>query len=175
MTHTAVVRRYAQALYEEAVREHQVHTDVALISDTLAGSRDLLLLLQSPVVPRTKKSAVLQRLFGQRVHALTMRFVQLLVRRGRESVLPSIIQRYGELSDESAGRTRVAAQVAHPVLDDMKASLTRALEKKLQRSVQLSVAENPDLLGGIMLRIGDTVYDGSVLHQLALMRSRMHV
>ncbi len=175
MTSPAVTQRYAQALLEEAMREHQLHADVALIANTLTGSRELLLLLKSPVVSRTKKSIVLEKLFGQHIHSLTMRFVQLLINRGREALLPAIVQRFSALSDESAGRTKVEAQVASQLSKNTEASLTNALEEKLHRSVQLSVSENPDLLGGIMLRIGDTVYDGTVLHQLSLLRSRMVV
>lgn len=175
MMKSAVVQRYAQAIFEESIREPQVHADMELIANTMADSRDLLLLLKSPIVPRARKSSVLEQLFGRHIDALTMRFVRLLINRRREALLPAITQRFSELSDEAAGRTRVDAQVAVSLSKDVENKLTKVLEDKLHRLVQLSVSENPDLLGGIVLRIGDTVYDGSVHHQLSLLRSRMHV
>ena len=102
-----VARRYAQALTEEAQATDQleaVDADVAVLTDALAGSRELRQLLGSPVVSRAKKEAVLTRLLDGHVGDLTARFVHLLVSKQRE----------GDLADVLAARDRRAAGPAAP-------------------------------------------------------------
>ena len=101
--------------------------------------------------------------------------MQLLIGRERETLLPAILQRFIDLSDEAAGIINVHARVATELSDDNRAKLNKTLESKLGQTVRLTVTQDPRLMGGIILRIGDTVYDGSVQYQLSLLRERMHV
>ena len=175
MTSSAVVQRYAQALYQEAADARQVQDDVALMINALEGSRELRLCMASPVVPRTQKSSVIERLFGPRVHPLTHKFLQLLVSREREDLLPLILKQVQALSDQSKGIINVQAQVAELLDAPARTQLARALEDRLGQSVRLAVTQDESLIGGIILRIGDTVYDGSVRYQLSALRKRMHL
>ena len=176
MSEITVARRYAQALYEEAERvgrtEH-VDADVALIRDSLDASRDLVLFFESPVISRKKKQAVVTTLFEPRVEPTTLRFLQLLVEKRREDLFPIVVQSYRTLRDEHLGIVEATARVAQPLSADEEKDLAQSLEKMTGRRIRLSVVPEPGLIGGMVIRVGDTVYDGSVRHQLASLRERL--
>ena len=168
-----VARRYAQALHHEATGEVAVHADMTLLQRTLDASPELVRCLQSPVISREKKRAVVERLFGQRVHAATLRFLHLLISRRREALLTSIVQYALALQDEAHGVVRVQARVSSPLADASRRRLEQTLGQRLGKQVHLQVGRDDTLLGGMVLRVGDTVYDGSVRHQLSRLRSRL--
>ena len=170
-----VSRRYAQALYNETETVSSVTDDVHLLIQTLSDSPELERCLKSPVISREKKSAILQALFTEYVHAVTMRFLQMLVQRGREPLLRAILDRFLILSDESQGITPVHARVYSALSQDEQDRLQNVLSVRLNRTVRLQVTEDPTLMGGIVLKIGDTVYDGSVRHQLLLLQGHLRV
>jgi len=175
MTSLMVAQRYAQALYQEAVQTASIIDDVTLIQETLLCSAELEQVLKSPVIPRQKKSAVLQSLFAKHVQSKTMQFLQMLVQRGRESLLAPILTRFLSLSDEAQGITTVQARVHSQLSSDEEMRLQNVLGSRLGCSVRLDVSVDPALMGGIVLKIGDMVYDGSVRHQLSLLQDRLHI
>ena len=175
MTSSAVVNRYAQALYLESSSTQQLQSDVTVMAQLLEGSRDLRLCVASPVVPRAKKAAIVERLFAPRVHPSTLKFLQLLLERQRENLLADILNQLQTLGDREAGVVAIEAQVAEPLSQEAQAQLAATLESQLSQSVRLSMVHNKNLIGGIVLRIADTVYDGSVRFQLSMLRKRMHV
>ncbi len=172
MTDQAVARRYAQVLYDEA--EAGVRQDMELVRKTLEGSRDLRLCLASPVVPRKKKLAVLEAVFGDQVQPVTLRLVRLLLGREREDLLLAVTREFDRIRDAQLGITRVHARVALALAGEEQKRLQQVLAEKLGTGVRMDVAEDASLIGGAILRIGDIVYDGSVAHQLAQLRSQIH-
>lgn len=176
MSELTVARRYAQALYEAARQEgqtEQVDADVALIRDSLDGSRELVRFFESPVIPREKKLAVVRALFGERVQPTTLHFLQLLVEKRREALFPDVVAAYRALRDEQLGIVEAGARVARPLTEAEEKSLAQALEALTGRRVRLRVALDEALLGGVVIRVGDTVYDGSIRHQLTTLRERL--
>ncbi|MCY4158627.1 MAG: ATP synthase F1 subunit delta, partial [Bacteroidetes bacterium] len=120
------------------------------------------------------KSAVLESLFAEHIHSITLQFLQMLVQRERESFLGSILARFLVLSDEAQGITSVRVLVHSELSMNGQMRLQNALSTRLNRNVRLEVIVDPGLMGGIVLKIGDTVYDGSVRHQLSLLQARLH-
>ncbi len=176
MTNQIVARRYAQALYEEAARDQRVESideDMALIRESLEGSRDLVLFFESPVISRQKKQDVVQALFGSRVQPMTMNFLRLLIEKKREDLFPDVVHAYRVLRDEQLGVVAAHARAAFPLSSEEQARLEQALERKAGSRIRLTVEQDPGLVGGLVVRIGDMVYDGSVRHQLATLRERM--
>ena len=173
MTSPVIVRRYAQALYDEATKTASMMDDVALLKETLKNSPELERCLKSPVVPRQKKIRILQSLFGEHVQMATLRFLQMLVNRGREPILLEIIHWFLILTDEAQGVTPVHTLVYSDLSEKEKNRLQDVLSSRLKRSVKLTVSVEATLMGGIVLTIGDTVYDGSVKHQLSLLKARL--
>lgn len=174
MISSVVAQRYAQALFDEARQTIPIVDDVDLLHQTLQDAPDLVRCLKSPVITRQKKTAVLQTLFAERVQSATLRFLEVLVQRGRESLLDIILERFKVLTDEANGIIPVHARIQSELSAKEKTRLENALSTSLERTVRLEVTTDPDLIGGIMLKIGDTVYDGSVRHQLWRLRTRLH-
>ena len=176
MTNQIVARRYAQALYEEAEREQRVERideDMALIRESLEDSRDLVLFFESPIISRKKKQDVVQALFEARVQPMTMNFLRLLIEKKREDLFPDVVHAYRALRDEQLGVVVAHARTAFPLSSEEQARLEQALERKAGSRIRLTVEQDAGLVGGLVVRIGDMVYDGSVRHQLATLRERM--
>jgi len=175
MSDSMVARRYALALYEEAEsagRAEAVTAGVEAVRESLAGSRELERLFASPAVPAERKEAVLERLFEGRVDPLLVRLMRMLVRKGREAELPSVVRAYAALRDERLGLTEAHVRTALPLDPGDAAALTAALERTTGRKVRLRIEVEPELLGGLVVRVGDTVYDGSARHQLEQLRAQ---
>lgn len=171
-----VARRYAQALYEEAQQKGSVDAvdaDVALIGETVGGARDLQLMLASPVVSRAKKASVLKKLFDGKVAPLSQQFLALLVSKGREQLIASIVDAYGSLRDERLGVVEATVRTAAPLAADDVERLRATLEARSGSSVRMTVHVDPSLIGGLVVRMGDVVYDRSVHHQLTSMREQL--
>ncbi|MDX1420888.1 MAG: F0F1 ATP synthase subunit delta [Rubricoccaceae bacterium] len=172
-----VARRYALALYQEAEAQGVVEKtddDVQVLRETLDGSRELVSLFESPVVSRDKKEAVAQKLFEDALGALAMRFVHLLFEKEREDLLPAVVHAYGALRDERLGLVQADVKTARPLGYDETQQLEKALAKRTGKQVRLRMEVDPDLIGGLVVRIGDQVYDRSVRHQLKTLREQLH-
>ncbi len=171
MSDQIIVDRYARVLYAEAPKA--LHQDMELIRKTLEGSGELRRCLTSPVVPGTKKLAVLEAIFGGRVEVIVLRFIRLLAQRQREALLLPIAQAYRRIREEALGITPVHARTCYaPSVAGLR-RIQAVLQKKIGTAIRLEITEDASLLGGMILRIGDTVYDGSVRHQLSQLRSRV--
>lgn len=176
MSDLAISRRYALALSEtagEKDRTERIDEDVDLVRESLDSSPELERFFQSPVVPREKKSAVIRELFGPRVHKSTLDFLLLLVEKRREGMVRRILAAYRELRDEQQGFVAVVARSARPIGPEEKQRLVDSVSRITGSRVRLETQVDESLLGGIVLRVGDTVYDGSVTNKLAALRERL--
>ena len=171
-----VARRYAQALTEEAQQAESLDAldaDVAMLQETLDGSHELVRLLGSPVVPRAKKEAVLVRLFEGKVSDLSLRFLRLLVEKQREGSLPDVLDAYRQLRDERTGTVEASVRTAKPLSPDEAERLRAALASRAGASVRMRIDVDPSLIGGLVVQLGDVVYDRSVRHQLESLRGQL--
>jgi len=176
MSQRTISRRYATALYQEADRSgalDAVDDDVEMLRRSLEDNRELRSFFGSPVIPPEKKRDVIDALLGDRVAPLTLRFLHLLVAKSREDMVQAIADAYHDLRDEQRGIVDVTARVAHPLDDDEREALTDALEQHTGKTVRLHTEHEPELIGGVVIRIGDRVFDGSVRNKLASLRERM--
>jgi F-type H+-transporting ATPase subunit delta len=175
MSQRTVARRYATALYEEADRigsVDDVDADVALLRTSLDDSDELHRFFQNPVVSDTKKSNVIEALFGDRTHELTVRFLKLLVKKDREEMVSAIADQYQALRDEQLGIVEATVKAAYDLSDDDREHLKTALKKTTGKDVRLNVERDESLIGGVVVRIGDRVFDGSVRNKLETLRER---
>jgi F-type H+-transporting ATPase subunit delta len=176
MKNTRVARRYAQALMLSADSAMSmidaIAGDLELIKRTLDGSRELRLLLASPVVKSDKKRAVLRELFRSRIGAVTMTFVELLTEKQREGMLSEVIEQFGALRDAKYGIVNVDVASAVEISEQQERSLSAKLEAYTKKKVRLRFALDASLKGGMVVRIGDTVLDASVKRQLEVIRER---
>ena len=171
-----VARRYALALYEEAEAKGQVDTvdsDVETLHSALDGSRDLEAVFSSPVISREKKEAILGRLFQGKVSDLTTRFVGLMVSKQREELLPETVRAYAALRDERLNIVEATVRSAQPLAHDEADRLRQRLESQTGKTVRMHMQVDPALIGGLVVRVGDVVYDRSVSHQLKTLRGQL--
>lgn len=177
MSQRTVARRYATALYEEADTNgvlDAVDDDVALLRDSLADNDELVRFFESPVIPPEKKVRILESLLGDRVGDLTLRFLRFLVSKDRETMTELILDAYRSLRDEQEGIVDVDVRVAQPLSEDARTTLEETLASKTGNTIRLHETHVPDLIGGIIIQIGDRVYDGSVRNKLSTLRERLH-
>jgi len=175
MKNPRVARRYAQALMSVAEEQQDVEavaTDLAMMERTLAASRELRLLLASPVVSEAKKASVMKALFGGKTSALVSGFVELLIRKHRESILQEAIEQFLGLRDELRGIMTVDVTSVTPLERKQEDSLARELGKRTGKTIKFRVKEDPRIKGGLVVQIGDTVLDASVRRQLERLRER---
>lgn len=167
-----VARRYAAALFNTARRAgvtDAVQTDLEQIRSLLQTYPQVLEALAAPRIPPERKKAALQGLAaGSVTQDLTRRFVDLMVDHGREAQLPETADAYADLHDEAANVAAADVRVAAPMDDAQTARLKAKLDSITGRNTRLTVTTDPSLVGGLVVRIGDTILDGSVrgyLHQ----------
>jgi len=162
-------RRYAAALLQLAEENGYVDAllnDMVLIKNTVDGSKDLLLMLKSPVISEQNKLLVLEKVFAKKIHPLTLKFIRVAVEKNREDIIHQVAQAYIEAYNKAEGIVDVEVFSARNLSDKQTSALKKSLEDYLSKTVQLSVLNRPALRGGLAVKIGDTVIDGTVKHKL---------
>jgi len=176
MSDRAIARRYASALNAEAGETNtvdRVDADMELLHETIGGSRELRLLFSSPVVHTSKKADIIRRLFVEHVSDLVLRFLLLINEKGREGIISEIVDAYRSLRLEQEGIVEAHARVAIMITEDEKASLQASLSGKTGSEIRLHVEEDTGLVGGLIVKIGDQVYDGSLMRKLAVLKRKL--
>ncbi len=171
-----VAYRYARALMALALERGQldgVHEDMVVLADTAAASRDLRVLLNSPVVKADVKGRVLDKVFAGRIGEVTSKFIDILVRKGREALLPQVAAAFHELFNQQKGIIATQVISAAP-LDEAARRQVRELAaaKHPGKTIELTENVDPALIGGLVIRIGDEQYDGSVSRRLNDLRRK---
>ena len=161
-----VAYRYASSLLQLA-NEHGTHADMRLVASTCAKERELRMLLKSPVVKQDKKDKVLDRIFAGQIGEVTSRFISILVRKKRESLLPDVAAAFTELCDRQEGLLTCEVRSAVPLTDATRKQVLALAEREHPgKSIQLTEKVDAALIGGLVIRIGDEQYDGSVSRRL---------
>jgi F-type H+-transporting ATPase subunit delta len=123
------------------------------------------------VFPRAQRRTVLEALLARMVASTEAKnFSLLLLERERIQVLPAIARELRLMVEEKLGRVRATITSAKPLGSDQVAQIQQSLERVSGKKVTLDKAEDPSLIGGVVAKLGDTVYDGSVRTQLERMR-----
>lgn len=162
-------RRYATALLETAKEQKSVEdtlNDVLFVDKTLEDSRDLYLFLRSPVIKPSDKKAALEKIFSEHVSELMNTFIQLVAEKERAELLNEIVAGFIELYNIEAGIIEVEARTARPLSEQQVKELTKVLEEYTGKTVKLSTTEQPELKGGLLVKINDTIVDGTIKHKL---------
>lgn len=167
-------RRYAEAAFEVALRDGTVETwrrELEVASGTLA-SAELADVLANPATPLDQRVDAADRIFAG-LSRQVRNLVLLLVRRGRIEQLPRVAAEFARLDDRRNGLVHATATSAAPLGPDEIRSVTARLEALTGGRVVLETAVDPDLLGGIVVRVGDRLIDGSVRGRLERLRNQL--
>jgi len=170
-----VLHRYAVSLLETAVEKKNldvVTADVQLLVDTLKQNRKLELMLESPVIRPELKLKIMEEVFGKKISKDSMDFIEFVISKKRENLLQSIGNRFLELRDEHLGIANVIVTAASEFTNEQKDILQSRLEKILSKKVRLNFKIDLELVGGFIAKVGDTLYDASIKHQLELLKKQ---
>ena len=167
---------YAKGLLgasENAGRTDEVLEEFDAVGDLLVQLPKLNALLASARVSHDEKIGVLDRTLGSRISPLMMTFLKVVARHGRLDCLRAIHRQTHIAYDKLRGRVAVRLTTATPVSDEQAAQIAAQLRTALGGEPVLTCATDPALIGGAVLRVGDTVHDGSVARQLQTIREQM--
>ena len=176
MSDLAVFRRYAGALLGEAAAAgivERVDDDVAMTRTALEESRELHLLFLSPVISIGKKDAIIKKLFADNVSDLFLRFLLLLNEKGRGHLVADVLREYKAHRNRQLGIVEAQARTAMTLSDEEVQALRGKLAAQTGADIHLDVEEDASLLGGVVVRVGDLVYDGSLKRKLAALRTQL--
>ena len=176
MRSETIAGNYADALLELARRAEDLDgwaRMLDLVATAMQENERLRHFLESPRISARQKNEVLAAAFQDRMPRLFVRYLQMLVKNRRQMLIPEIALAYHGLLDEVQNRVRARVTLAmEPRASDRKQIADR-LGKALGKEVVPVITVNPALLGGVIVRVGDTVMDGSVRRRLATLRSRL--
>ena len=176
MAQDSVSKRYARALFDLALEQNaleEVFSDMHCISGLDQKSPEFSRFLSQPFLSGQVCRAALEALFKSRAHPLVYRFLFFLIDKRRLSVLPQIAQNFVELyqvhKNILEAKVFVSRKLSAPQTEDIK----RRLVLKFKKDVRLNVDENPQLLGGMKIQVGDYVFDDSFATQLERFHSNL--
>ncbi len=178
MTGNVVARRYAKAMLETVGEQEgdyeAVHAELRGLAAVIDGHRDLRHLLYSPSVRLDVKGEIMGDLLERvELSAISSTFVKLLLEKGRLRYLGSIAETFGEMANERMGRLKVTVSSATPLTKTNIKKLSTELKKATGKIILMETIVDPALIGGLVVRIGGQVLDGSIRHQLAAMRESL--
>lgn len=172
-----VAQRYARALVDVALKAGQaepVRNELAAFADIVAESAELRGVLANPAVAREKKQAILMKLATRTGASKTVRnFLMILVDNRRAQLLPRIREAYDEQLNLRMGVAEAEVTSARELNADEKTKLIAALGKMTGKRVQAQYKQDAALIGGTIVRMGSTIYNGSVRDQLQRMREKL--
>lgn len=172
MRPVTIARNYAEALFTLAEKSGRIQEYADLIDAVahgVAAAPSVQAVLMSPRVTKAQKA----RLFAEALKDAPKEFVLFLqgvIRRGRQGLLGDIAQEYHALHDLKLNRVRAAVTVAHPVDESFRKRIAEQLTRVMGREVLPHVTEDPAVLGGVVVRVGDRVFDGSVRRRMTMLR-----
>ena len=177
MNSRASAARYARALLDVVIQEgdpEQVERELSAVADLYAGNPELQKALTSPAVPVAAKRGVIEALVSRAEPSPALgKLMLMLADRNRLALLPELAASYRERLMEHRLIVRADVTTAVPLLPDQVVQFEERLTAATGRRVTMTTHVDPSLVGGVVARVGSTVYDGSIATQLAIMRERL--
>ncbi|MBQ3286573.1 MAG: ATP synthase F1 subunit delta [Firmicutes bacterium] len=173
---STIARRYAEALYEaakDAGLPREIGEQLEQLLRVLKTDRELDLAFRSPALTAHRRRQLLEECFQGELHPFVLNLCQLLWTKGRENSLPSVVTAYRQQLRRDAGLLTAEVISAANLTEEQLAPLRQALEKRFGQPVVIEMKVDRSLLGGVRVRVGNTVLDGSVRGHLQAMRERM--
>lgn len=172
MRPVTIARNYAEALFalgEKSGRIQEYADLIDAVAHGVAAAPTVQAVLMSPRVTKAEKA----RLFADALAGAPgefVRFLQAVIRRGRQGLFTDIAQQFHALHDLKLNRVRAAVTVAHPVDEALRKRIADQLTAVMGRQVLPHFTEDPAILGGVVVKVGDRVFDGSVRRKMTMLR-----
>lgn len=176
MASNPIIPRYAQAIVEVAAAENaleRVSDEVFQFGRALDEHTELRERLSDLAVPVDDKLGLIAELLAEKAHPQTVAALLYIIQAGRARLLPEIVEAIVEQAAESTGRVVAEVRVARELDDDRRQRLADAIAQATGKKIDMKVVVDPDLVGGVSVRVGDTVIDGSVARRLDELKARL--
>ncbi|MBN1380656.1 MAG: ATP synthase F1 subunit delta [Deltaproteobacteria bacterium] len=175
MINSNITKRYARAFFDIAGEDNQYekyYNEMQTVSSLIEANKNLKEFLSNPIFDQSDKKAVVSQILQKvDISHMTENFINLLVDKRRIDILSDIAGSYQELMDGALKKIKVEVKTAFPLKSDLTQQLQKELEDMTGKTVEMAVVEDASLLGGLVVRVGDTYYDGSIKTQLNNIRN----
>ena len=164
-----VASRYAKSLLKISIDENvleELNRDMVLINDVCNQNHDLVLLLKSPIVRTDKKSAIVTEIFSKKISTISNAFISIILRKKREGLLPDIAASFIDIYKTHKNITTASITTAVKLSENQKTKIIDLLLSKERDNIELKEIVNPDIIGGMIVRIGDKQVDESIRRKL---------
>ncbi len=173
---TKAAKRYANAFLGLAIEKdilEKAREDMLLIKNTIDASSDLQLFLKNPIIKKVQKKAAVKEIFEGKIQDVTFELYNLLARKDREALLENISNKFIELYNQHQGIIKVGVTSAQKLDDAQLKALKKKIEQTTGKKVEFKTDVEEELIGGLKIRIEDTVVDGSVKFKLSQLKDRL--
>lgn len=167
---------FINALLEVALKKgqfEQIEKDLDLVSDVITRHDNLKKILFHPSISRSDKKDLIKNVFGEPVSDLMRNFLYLLVDRRKEGILEFIPDVYKTVTNEKKGTMKAKVQTVIPLTGERLDNFRKQLNKLTGKTVEVEVIHNPDILGGMIIQIGNKMIDGSVASKLKNLKTKL--
>ena len=169
MIEKTLAKRYAAALLRMTDPEgstEEAEANLLALKEVWNADKAFRGILSQPRVPRAVKKSILKKAFEGRAKQSFLDFLELLVDKNRQDIIPDIADMFDRLADASKGIVRVKVRSWKPLSPAQRSGLQAKMERLTGKKVELEPSVDPALRGGMLVMVGDTVIDGSVAHRL---------
>lgn len=176
MLTTQLSQKYAKAIFEVAVDEHKLSefgAELSQVSEVVSSHADLEAFINNPQVKAEAKKEVFEKLFKEDVSPMVYNFFMLLIDKRRESLLKEIASEYKALANAAQGIVEAEVTVAHELSKAQEDKLVEKLQITTGKTVVIETKIDKSILGGIVVRIGDKLIDGSVIRQMQALKTQL--
>ena len=171
-----VAKPYARALYDAALEQNalaDIVADIDYLQALIEGSEEFVQLLSSPILSPQFKSETFDQIFADATHPLTINFLKLLALKQRERYLSAMMDVFSAIVDEAAGRLVAKVTTAVTLTSEQETQLRQHLEAYSGKQVRLESTVDPEIQGGFIVQLDDTVFDAGVATQLQRLRHQL--
>jgi len=164
-----IAKRYAHALYEVAEERKtvdDVETQLFLVHETVKTSKDLDAMLKSPRIKAEDKKAVLEQIFKDDVKPEVINVLKVMVDRKRETSMSHLAEEFTAIANEARGIADMYVTTAVPLSQEEEAKLADTFGKVVNKQLRVHSKIDPKVIGGVLVRIGNRVYDGTLAGKL---------
>ena len=171
----AIARRYAEAIFDIAKKQNTVDRTLEDVQEIarLFSYRKLAYLLNEPKIPMQRKETAIRQALASKVLPTSLNLALLVVQRELVEAMPNIARELEQLVLNYKNQAVAQVTTAMPMDQQEQNEVRQALEKRTGKTILMQTKVSPDILGGVVARVGDQVIDGSVRHRLAALRRQL--
>lgn len=170
MSENKAAARYAKSIIDLSQENNALEdmkADMVFVEKVIHQNSELAAILQNPIVPIAKKAAILESLFQDKVHAITISFLKLMVNKGRSGIIYDSSKQFIAQYNVLKGIITAEVSSATVLTDENRAEIVAIVKREVgANEVILKEKVNADLIGGFVLKVGDRQFDASIAHSL---------